>query len=217
MLAENFSDKSQVVVDAGAEKKKVWTSSDRDSKKKTGAKSGDATTGTSTEASVPRKNVSGYKRQLLEKQRVKKGIYKMRERQFKRFFNLATHVKDGEVGDNLLITLERRLDNVVFRMKMALSRKHARQMIVHGHFLLNGARVKSPSLLVKQGDKITFVNEGREKLKAFFDKRLSSGLKVPDWLSLDADEVKGDVLRMPQRSDISTKVETSLIVELYSK
>jgi len=165
------------------------------------------------------KRASEYKRQLVEKQKLKKRVYKMRERQFKRFFGLATAAKTGETGDNLLIFLERRLDNVVFRLKMSLSRLHARQMIVHGHFLLNGKHVKSPSLLVSPGDVITLTERAKtaEGLKAAFEKRMNSGVRVPEWLELDAEGFKGAVLKTPTRTDIPTKCETSLIVEFYSK
>lgn len=165
------------------------------------------------------KRASEYKRQLVEKQKLKKRVYCMREKQFKRFFGLAVADKSGETGDNLLIYLERRLDNVVYRLKMALSRRHARQMVVHGHFLLNGKPVKSPSLLVKSNDVISLVNKskGFGEMKSVLEKRMGSGVKTPDWLELDVAEYKGIVLKLPTRVDISTKSETSLIVEHYSK
>jgi small subunit ribosomal protein S4 len=165
------------------------------------------------------KRASEYKRQLVEKQKLKKRVYKMRERQFKRFFGLAVATKTGETGDNFLIFLERRLDNVVFRLKMSLSRLHARQMIVHGHFLLNGKHVKSPSLLVSPGDVITLTERAKsaEGLKAAFERRMNSGVRVPEWLELDAEGFKGSMLKIPARTDISTKSETNLIVEFYSK
>lgn len=162
------------------------------------------------------KRGSEYKRQLLEKQRLKKRVYKLREKQFKRFFKMAANSHSGETGENLLILLERRLDNVVFRLKLALSRKHARQMIVHGHFRLNGAHVKSPSLLVKQGDVISFVSDSPD-LKTAFASRLASSIRVPDWLEIDSDGLRGSVVRLPLRIDIPTKAEMSLIVEFYSK
>ena len=145
---------------------------------------------------APGRRASEYKRQLLEKQKLKKRVYKMRERQFKRFFFMAEAMKTGETGDNLLVLLERRLDNVVFRVKMALSRKHARQMIVHGHFLLNGKHVKSPSSLVKPGDVITLAERARSAagLKEAFERRMNSGVRVPEWLELDTDGYKGTVL-----------------------
>jgi len=165
------------------------------------------------------RRASEYKRQLVEKQKLKKRVYKMRERQFRRFFNMAEAMKKGETGDNLLVILERRLDNVIFRVKMALSRKHARQMIVHGHFLLNGKHVKSPSSLVKPGDVVTLTDQAKAAagIKDAFERRMNSSVRVPEWLELDAETYKGTVLKIPTRTDIPTKAETSLIVELYSR
>lgn len=190
-----------------------------DSKAKSSAQSKDDSGASANRPAGGGKKASEYKRQLVEKQKLKKGVYKMRERQFRRFFKLAADMKEGETGDNLLMYLERRLDNVVFRLKMALSRMHARQMVVHGHFLLNGNRVKSPSMLVSPGDVITLTEKARAKdsLKQAFERRMKSGVRVPEWLELDVEELKGSVLKVPERTDISTKSETSLIVELYSK
>lgn len=167
---------------------------------------------------VSRKS-SEFKRQLVEKQRLKIDIYNLRERQFKRFFEMAQADKSGETGDNLLIYLERRLDNVVFRLKLALSRKHARQMIVHGHFLLNGKKVKSPSILVSAGDVVELTNNSKNnaELKMAFEKKLNSGVRVPEWLELNSTELTGKVLKLPARTDIPVKAETSLVVELYSR
>lgn len=175
--------------------------------------------GEKTESSGPStggKRGSEYKKQLVEKQRLKQRVYKLRERQFKRFFRMAEQMKVGETGDNLLVLLERRLDNVVFRLKLALSRKHARQMIVHGHFEVNGKAVKSPSILVKENDKISFVSSS-EGLRSAFGQRLSSSVRVPDWLEYEQEKMSGKVIKLPTRVDIPTKVDTSLIVELYSK
>jgi small subunit ribosomal protein S4 len=185
-------------------------------KKTRAGRSGD---GASSGGKTGGKRASEYKRQLVEKQKLKKRVYKMRERQFKRFFGMASAEKTGETGDNLLIFLERRLDNVLFRLKMALSRLHARQMIVHGHFLLNGKHVKSPSMLVSVGDVITLKENSKksEGLIQAFDKRMNSGVRVPEWLELDAAAFKGTVVKIPARTDIPTKSETSLIVELYSR
>ncbi len=175
--------------------------------------------GASSPAAGGARRGSEYKRQLVEKQRLKLKIYKMRERQFKRFFELASRDKTNGTGDNLLSYLERRLDNAVFRLKLATSRRHARQMVVHGHFMVNGKYVKSPSYLVKVNDVISLADKSKssETLKSAFEKRFQSSVKVPDWLSFDADNLRGVVLRLPVRTDIPTKIETSLIVELYSK
>jgi len=164
------------------------------------------------------KKMSEYGRQLSEKQKVKH-MYHMRERQFRRFFSIAVHTK-GAPGDNLLSLLERRLDNVVYRLKMATSRKQARQLVVHGHILVNGKKVSSPSYLVSVGDVITLSPMSLEH-KAFLaqvvDKRLNLGIKVPEWLELDKKSYKGKVLRDPVRSDLQVPIEDHLIVELYSK
>lgn len=164
------------------------------------------------------KKMSEYGRQLSEKQKVKH-MYNMRERQFRRFFTIAVHTK-GAPGDNLLSLLERRLDNVFYRLKMATSRKQARQLIVHGHVLVNGKKVSSPSYLVSIGDQIS-LNPAMQEHKPFLgqvvDKRLNLGIKVPEWLELDKKSYKGIVLRYPVRSDLQVPIEDSLIVELYSK
>ncbi len=164
------------------------------------------------------KKMSEYGRQLSEKQKVKH-MYNMRERQFRRFFSIAVHMQ-GAPGDNLLSLLERRLDNVVYRLKMSTSRKQARQLVVHGHILVNGKKVSSPSYLVSVGDMITLSPTSLDH-KAFLtqvvDKRLNLGIKVPEWLELDKKSYKGSVLRDPVRSDLQVPIEDHLIVELYSK
>jgi small subunit ribosomal protein S4 len=116
--------------------------------------------------------------------------------------------------------LERRLDNVVYRLKLASTRRQARQIIVHGHIFVNGARVYSPSFLVTISDEISFAPQVVAKeifLAQVVDKRLNSGIKVPDWLELDKKSRLGKVLRMPVRADIQTPIEEHHIVELYSK
>ncbi len=159
-----------------------------------------------------------YGRQLQEKQKVKQ-MYGVLERQFKRFFALATKSK-GATGETLLSLLERRLDNVVYRLKMAVSRTQARQIIVHGHILVNGKKVTSPSYLVSPEDEITIAESVLTKpvfLDSVIDKRLNTNVKIPDWLELDRKARTGRVLRIPVRSDIQTPIEEHLIVELYSK
>ncbi|PCI73716.1 30S ribosomal protein S4 [Candidatus Dependentiae bacterium] len=164
------------------------------------------------------KKTSEYGKQLREKQKVKL-MYGLIEEQFKRFFNIAVQHKGG-TGENLLSMLESRLDNVVFRLKMAISRRQARQMIVHGLVTVNNQRVKSPSFLVSINDIISFTSQTLEK-KSFvenvIDKRINMGIKVPEWLELKKSERKGVVLRSPVRTDIVTPIEEHLIVELYSK
>jgi len=164
------------------------------------------------------KKLSEYGKQLREKQKVKI-IYGMRERQFRRFFDVASKQK-GVTGEALLSLLERRLDNVLFRLKMAFSREQARQLIVHGHVSVNGQRVKSPSFLLKENDAVTLTERTLSKkgfLENVIDKRLGMGIKTPEWLELQKEARKGVVLRLPIRSDITAPIEEHLIVELYSK
>lgn len=162
--------------------------------------------------------LSEYGKQLAEKQKVKL-IYGSLEKQFRRFFRKASKLK-GASGENLLSLLERRLDNVVYRLKMAYSREQSRQFVVHGHISVNGKRVSSPSYLVNEGDVIT-LSETTQKNKAFvegvIDKRMNIGIKLPEWLELDKSDRKGTILRLPVRSDISASIQERLIVELYSK
>ncbi len=164
------------------------------------------------------KKLSEYGKQLEEKQKVKL-MYGVLERQFRRFFQVASK-QHGVTGENLLTTLERRLDNVVFRLKMAVSRIQSRQMIVHGHILVNGIKVDKPSYLVKEGDVVT-LSEATLNSKAFIenvvDKRLATAVKVPEWLDLQKKDRRGVVVRLPLRSDITAPIQEHLIVELYSK
>ena len=164
------------------------------------------------------KKRSEFGKQLREKQKVKI-MYGMRERQFRRFFDIASCQK-GVTGELLLSLLERRLDNVLFRLKMAFSRDQARQLIVHGHVTVNGKRVKSPSYLAKEQDVISLSERTLAKkdfIQNVIDKRLSMGIKMPEWLELQKEERKGVILRLPLRSDVTAPVEEHLIVELYSK
>lgn len=164
------------------------------------------------------KKLSEYGKQLEEKQKVK-SMYGLFERQFSRWFTIAA-AREGGPGENLLSMLERRLDNVVYRLKFAMSRKQARQIIVHGHILVNGKKVYSPSYLISVNDEISLAANVADKktfLESVVDKRLNIGIKVPDWLELMKNERKGKVLRLPIRSDIQAPIEEHLIVELYSK
>lgn len=164
------------------------------------------------------RKISEYGRQLMEKQKVKE-MYGMRERQFKRFFTIAS-ASEESTGHMLLSLLERRLDNVLYRLKLAVSRAQARQIIVHGHVLVNGKKVYSPSYLVSVNDVISFADNVADKkqfVEQALEKRLKIGIKVPEWLELDKTKRLGKVLRAPVRSDVQTPVEEHLIVELYSK
>lgn len=167
----------------------------------------------------PGRKLSEYGKQLQEKQKVR-DMYGMRERQFRKFFKAAIQRREGTPGENLLSMLERRVDNAVYRLKFATSRAQARQIIVHGHILVNGSKVYSPSYMVSVGDVISLAANVAQKavfLEQVVDKRMKMGIKVPDWLELDKKERKGHVLRYPARSDIQVPIEEHLIVELYSK
>lgn len=164
------------------------------------------------------RKISEYGKQLQEKQKVK-NMYGMLERQFKRFFTIARKSQEAP-GEALLSLLERRLDNTVYRLKLATSRSQARQIIVHGHILVNGKKVYSPSYLVNVNDVISLAKNVLEKkvfLEQVIDKRLNIGIKVPEWLELKKADRSGQVLRLPVRSDIQVPIEEHLIVELYSK
>lgn len=173
----------------------------------------------STETKRTGRKLSEYGKQLAEKQKVKH-MYGMRERQFRRFFGMAIKTREGATGENLLSLLERRLDNTVYRLKMATTRTQARQVIVHGHVKVNGHKVSSPSYLVSVNDVITLADNVSNKplfLEQVVEKRMKMGIKVPDWLELDKTERKGRILRAPVRADIQVPIEEHLIVELYSK
>lgn len=164
------------------------------------------------------KKLSEYGKQLAEKQKVKE-MYGMREKQFRRFYANAVH-SQGAPGETLLSMLERRLDNVMYRLKFAVTRRQARQIITHGHVLVNGKKVYSPSFLVSVNDVVTLAQNVADKkgfVEQVIDKRLNIGIKVPEWLELDKQDKKGQVLRLPVRSDIQTPIEEYLIVEMYSK
>jgi small subunit ribosomal protein S4 len=167
----------------------------------------------------PARKQSEYGKQLSEKQKVKE-MYGLREKQFRRFFGIAIKSREGVPGENLLNLLERRLDNTIYRLKLATTRTQARQMIVHGHVLVNGRKVYSPSFLVVVNNEVSLDPKVLEKkmfLEQVVDKRLNIGIKVPEWLELNKNDRKGRVLRNPVRADIQVPIEEHLIVELYSK
>lgn len=163
-----------------------------------------------------RKKKSEYATQMNEKQKVK-FIYGILEKQFHSYYEAAV-ATPGKTGDNLLITVERRLDNVVYRMGFAMTRREARQLVSHGHFTVNGKKVNIASYLVKVGDVIEVVESSRSSV-AF--KRLVGENAVmfllPAWLEREKNTLKGTVTRMPTREDIDLPIEEHLIVELYSK
>lgn len=163
-----------------------------------------------------RKKVSEYAVQLREKQKTRRA-YGVLERQFHGYFEKA-EMQKGVTGTNLLVILERRLDNVVYRLGFAMTRREARQLVGHGHFTVNGQRVDIPSYLVKAGDVIEVKESSRSSVKF---KRLTGEdaptVLVPKWLERDKNALKGTVVQMPAREDIDLPVEEHLIVELYSK
>ena len=162
-----------------------------------------------------RTKVQAYGVQLREKQKVKR-MYGVLERQFRNYFASAAR-KKGITGSNLLQMLECRLDNVVYRLGFAFSRSAARQLVAHGHILVNGRRVDIPSNLVKAGALISLKEDSRknELIKMCLDT--AKGRGVPGWLELDADRFQGTVKQLPVREDIALPIQEQLIVELYSK
>ncbi|HPU01489.1 MAG: 30S ribosomal protein S4 [Firmicutes bacterium] len=162
-----------------------------------------------------RQKFSEYGQQLREKQKAKR-IYGVLERQFRRYFREADRRK-GITGENLLQLLESRLDNVVYRMGFGRSRAEARQLVNHGHFEVNGRKVDIPSYLTKPGD-IIAVREKSRNLAVFKEIReASEGQATVDWLESDLEQLRGRVIRLPQRDEIDVPVEEQLIVELYSR
>lgn len=163
---------------------------------------------------LSRKKQSGYGIQLREKQKVKRA-YGMMESQFKKFYLKAEGMK-GITGENLLQLLERRLDNVVYRLGFGDSRAQARQFVMHGHILVNGEKVDIASYIIKEGDEVSLKETSRE-IDRFKELREGDALKVPKWLSLDNAKLSGKVIAMPNRDDIDLTIEEHQIVELYSK
>ena len=160
-----------------------------------------------------RKKSSEYGVQLRAKQKAKR-YYGVLESQFAKYFEMATK-KSGMAGENLLKILESRLDNVVYTAGYGMSRRQARQLVLHRHFTVNGHTVNIPSFLVKPGDVIEVKGSACEKIKENVEKNASR--PVPMWLSFDKDALKVVVNRLPERSEIELDVEEQLIVELYSK
>ena len=162
-----------------------------------------------------RKKLSEYGLQLREKQKAKR-YYGVLESQFAKYYEMASN-KAGVTGENLLQILERRLDNVIYRLGFAVSRAEARQLVSHGHFTVNGKRVNIPSFLVKPGDVIAIADKSKNtaKIKAVLEN--TAGKTIPKWLELDGDNAKAKVIALAERDDIDLQIEETLIVELYSK
>tara|TARA_B100002003_G_C13998675_1_gene482176 strand:- start:129 stop:752 length:624 start_codon:yes stop_codon:yes gene_type:complete len=162
-----------------------------------------------------RQRLSDRGLQLREKQKARY-TYGVLERQFRRFFSQAER-QSGITGDNLLVLLERRLDNVVYRLGFSDSRSQARQLVLHGHIMLNGRKTDIPSCLVKEGDTISWKEE---KTKTEYYKQLTESIKsksVLGWLSLDKENLVGQIISMPTPDDIEVKFEGKSIVEYYSR
>jgi small subunit ribosomal protein S4 len=161
------------------------------------------------------KKLKEYGTQLREKQKAKR-IYGLPETQFKNLFRRAEKM-GGMAGVNLLMLLERRLDNVIFKMGMAESRNEARQLVTHGHFKLNGKKINIPSITVKQNDMITLKDTSRslEKIKGLIENL--DNRQTVDWIEMDKTNVVGKIAKLPTRDDVDFPFQEHLIVELYSK
>jgi len=162
-----------------------------------------------------RARFSDYGVQLREKQKVKR-MYGLLEKQFASTMRRATRLK-GRAGENLLILLERRLDNVVFRMGFATSRAEARQLVRHGHFLVNGRQASIPSMMLKPGAQVSVVEKSQKVARIAGALETLEGRNVPQWLETDKDAFQGTVKSMPSREDITMPIQEQLIVELYSR
>jgi small subunit ribosomal protein S4 len=162
-----------------------------------------------------KKQRSDYGVQLREKQKLKR-LYGLLEKQFRGYFEKADQQK-GITGTNLLVFLERRMDNMIFRMGLANSRVEARQLISHGHFLINGKPVNIPSYLLKAGDEVS-VKEGSRKITRVLEAMETVARRgVPHWLELDKENFKASIKILPVREDLTMPVQEQLVVELYSK
>ncbi len=166
-----------------------------------------------TSQKISYRKMSNYGLQLREKQRAK-FIYGVLEKQFENTFVKASK-KPGKTGENLLIMLEERLDNVVYRMGLCTTRREARQLVSHGHYTVNGKKVNIPSYQVKPGDVIKVKEKSFSSPKFKEIREMEVG--IPAWLSVDRDKLEGKVLADPTREQIDTPIEEQLIVELYSK
>lgn len=162
-----------------------------------------------------RRKLSDYGTQLREKQRAKL-MYGVLERQFRKYFHTADRMK-GITGDNLILLLERRLDNMVYRMGFARSRVQARQLVRHGHFTVNGRRTSIPSYLVRQGDTVGVVAKSHKRAVITEAMEAVERRGVPEWLMLEKDKFQAKVMAYPTREQLGIPIQEQLIVELYSK
>ncbi len=162
-----------------------------------------------------RRKVSEYGLQLKEKQKLK-FIYGVLEKPFFHYFELAEKA-EGKTGDNLISILESRLDNVVYRMGMALTRREARQLASHGHFLVNGKKIDIPSFRVKEGDVVALSDKSKSSDKFKDNAEQTKGRLIPSWLDYNRETLSASVIRAPQITDLDFECEPHLVVELYSK
>ncbi len=162
-----------------------------------------------------RPKFSEYSIQLREKQKLKR-IYGVFERQFRRYFQMADRAR-GVTGETLLQILERRLDNIVYRLGFSTSRAEARQLVRHGHFRVNGRKVNIPSYLIKPGDVVTVRERSRQVARIQEALELAQRRGVPDWLEVVAESFTGTVKALPARADLTMPINEKLVVELYSK
>tara|TARA_E500000081_G_scaffold75618_1_gene77269 strand:- start:164 stop:742 length:579 start_codon:yes stop_codon:yes gene_type:complete len=166
---------------------------------------------------VPSRRLSDYGIQLKEKQKARI-IYGVMEKQFRGYVNKASKM-EGIAGENLLSLLESRLDNVVFRLGFGRSRAQSRQLVSHGHFLVNGKKVDVPSFLVRNGDKVE-ISEKFKKSEMFKTMSLDEEMKdrnIPDWLKSDKNNGSGDIISKPETDDMEIGIQTRLIIEYYSR
>ena len=162
-----------------------------------------------------KKKLTEYGMQLREKQKAKR-YYGVLEKQFVNYFEEADR-KEGMTGENLICLLERRLDNVVYRMGFAAFHKEARQLVLHGHFTVNGKKVNIPSLIIKAGDVITVKEASRDSVKFKALAEAAANANAPKWLEVKAEAMTATVLTLPAREDVDFDFNEQLIVELYSK
>ena len=162
-----------------------------------------------------RTKISEYGLQLREKQKMKY-YYGVLEKQFRKYFKEANR-QEGNTGENLIRLLERRLDNVVYRMGFATTRRFARQLVTHGHILVNGKKVNIPSYLVKEGDRIEIKEKTKNNPQIQRALELANQTGIVSWVDVDKEKMVGVFQRIPERSEINIPVEERLVVELYSK
>ncbi len=162
-----------------------------------------------------RSKISNYGIQLREKQKLRR-MYGLNEKQFKNYFNKAEKQK-GVSGDNFLRLLERRLDNVIYRLGLSVSRSLARQVVRHGHVMINGHKVDIPSYIVRIGEVIQVREKSRNDVMLVESLEISKGRRIPPWLEMDAEKMEGKIVALPSREEIDTQINEQLIVEFYSK